>query len=201
MDIPKLFIFIPTNLVKTRNIFMGDFFSSLKRQVGRDTGKVISNSIFGDAHSTPHRNVNRKKILLHQKALEFQHADVDKKDLYQVDSAVINAVDQVISLEITTEKEIISVSQTLEIQLRVNKWIPIHKGDLALIRNKYPDAVLKKYEQCTIELSFLNPEHHRLDLMQKTLKKYRRISFFQKYILYLFVIVALITTVGIVFSV
>lgn len=42
--------------------FLGDlgkgFIRSAVNQVGRDTGKVVSNSIYGDAHSTPIRNVN-----------------------------------------------------------------------------------------------------------------------------------------------
>ena len=33
------------------------FVSSAIRQVGRDTGKVISNSLYGDAHSTPVRHI------------------------------------------------------------------------------------------------------------------------------------------------
>lgn len=36
------------------------FLSSLVRQVGRDSGKVISNSIYKDAHATPIRHVSSK---------------------------------------------------------------------------------------------------------------------------------------------
>lgn len=35
------------------------FIRSAVNQVGRDTGKVISNSIYGDAHATPIRNVSK----------------------------------------------------------------------------------------------------------------------------------------------
>ena len=35
------------------------FVRSAVNQVGRDTGKVISNSIYGDAHATPIRNVGQ----------------------------------------------------------------------------------------------------------------------------------------------
>ena len=37
------------------------FISSAVRQVGRDTGKVISNSLYGDAHSTPVRHVRSEQ--------------------------------------------------------------------------------------------------------------------------------------------
>lgn len=35
------------------------FVNSMVRQVGRDLGKVVSNQVFGNAHSTPIRHVNR----------------------------------------------------------------------------------------------------------------------------------------------
>lgn len=34
---------------------MGRFWNSLEREVGKNTGKAISNLVFGDAHSTPYR--------------------------------------------------------------------------------------------------------------------------------------------------
>lgn len=45
---------------------MGSFFNGLAKgfvrsavnQVGRDAGRVVSNNIYGDAHSIPHRNVS-----------------------------------------------------------------------------------------------------------------------------------------------
>ena len=35
------------------------FVNSMVRQVGRDLGKVVSNQVFGNAHATPIRHVNR----------------------------------------------------------------------------------------------------------------------------------------------
>lgn len=40
----------------TKNLAKG-FVRSAVNQVGRDAGKVVSNQIYGDAHSTPHRAV------------------------------------------------------------------------------------------------------------------------------------------------
>ena len=39
----------------------GQLVSSIVRQVGRDTGKVISNQLYGDAHSTPVRHVRSER--------------------------------------------------------------------------------------------------------------------------------------------
>lgn len=38
------------------------FIRSAVNQVGRDAGKVLSNQVYGDAHSTPHRIVDNKTI-------------------------------------------------------------------------------------------------------------------------------------------
>lgn len=39
------------------------FIRSAVNQIGRDAGKVVSNQVYGDAHSTPHRVVGNKKMI------------------------------------------------------------------------------------------------------------------------------------------
>lgn len=177
---------------------MSKMYDSLKRQVGRDAGKVVSNFVFGDSHSTPHRNVNSQNRAnaneLNQKKLEFQQQDLKQKDLYLLDDAVINAINQVIAIEIpNNEKEIIKLLQELEIQLKVNKWLPIHKEENApRIRNKYPDAVLTKYEQCLYELKDTDCNEERLKMATKTLSKYKKLQFLYKYKMYIAIFVFLL---------
>lgn len=182
---------------------MSKMFDSLKRQVGRDAGKVVSNFVFGDSHSTPHRSIdsqnrtNENEISL--KRLEIQQQDLKQKDLYLLDGAVINAVDQIIAIDIpSNEKEITKILQQLEIQLKVNNWLSIHKGETAKIRNKFPDAVLTKYEQCVYELKYLDCNKDRLMFATKTLSKYKKIRFIYKYqlILAIFVFLFLFIIVG-----
>lgn len=36
---------------------MGKFENAFKREMGKNTGKVLSNFLFGDKHSTPYRKV------------------------------------------------------------------------------------------------------------------------------------------------
>lgn len=38
------------------------FIRSAVNQIGRDAGKVVSNQVYGDAHSTPHRVVGNKRM-------------------------------------------------------------------------------------------------------------------------------------------
>ena len=44
-------------MTKLLNIFV----NSMVRQIGRDSGKVVTNKIFGDAHATPIRMVGEKQ--------------------------------------------------------------------------------------------------------------------------------------------
>jgi len=176
---------------------MSKMFDSLKRQVGRDAGKVVSNIVFGDSHSTPHRNTNSQNRAianeLNQKKLDFQQKDLKQKDLYLLDNAVINAVNQVIAIDIpNNEKEITKILQELEIQLKVNKWLSIHKGETAKIRNKYPDAVLTKYQHCIDELKYIESNVERINIATITLSKYKKIRFVYKYKLFIAIFVFLI---------
>ena len=45
--------------------------SGFGREIGKNTGKVVSNAIFGDKHSTPHRRITSYNVcytkLLRQK--------------------------------------------------------------------------------------------------------------------------------------
>lgn len=161
---------------------MGIFFNSVKRQFGRDTGKAISSTIYGNSAATPYKDINKDKIELEIKKIEIQKSNEKRQDLYLLDAAVIEAVDHIILLDITgDEKEIIKVSLTLEMQMAVNKWFSYHKGKVAAIRNKYPNAVLKKYEQCIQELEFLETNEDRIFKMKRVAAKYRRNGLIQQY--------------------
>lgn len=169
---------------------MSKFFDAFKRQVGRDTGKAVSNFVLGDKHSTPYRNTNVKNKIngtkLVQNDVKVLHI---KNDIYSLDKEVISSVNQVISIQIPeNEKEIIKILRELEIQLSINRWLPIHRGEIARIRNKYPDAVLKKYEHCLLELVLHSSDESRqLNIMKKIFLKYRIRRFLYKYQLYLFI--------------
>ena len=41
--------------IKNKEKSMGKATDSFKREIGKNTGKWVSNKIFGDGHSTPHR--------------------------------------------------------------------------------------------------------------------------------------------------
>jgi hypothetical protein len=164
---------------------MGRVSNSFKSQIGRDAGKVVSNVLFGDKHATPYRRAASKgeagqrvsnNAELEKRKLEIQEENLKKKDLYALDKAVIEAVDRVIATPLPdNEKEILKLANDLEVQLEANDWFDVsgNAKEEAKIRNKYPDAVLKKYEQCLTELKFSGANPDRLKFLNEKLAKYK----------------------------
>ncbi len=161
---------------------MGKTSDSFKRQIGRDAGKVVSNFLFGDKHATPFRRANsldKKESQNQRKAVELK----EKQNLHSIDSAVIGAIDQVISLQIPqNENEIVNILNGFDVQLKASKWQETNGDDEEeiKIRNKYPDAVLEKYKQCVKESEFINANENRIEFYKKKLKKHKRSRFFAK---------------------
>ena len=49
------------------------FFSSLKGQLGRDTGRVISNKVYGNRHATKYQRVDNAKAVAKNIKLEQKY--------------------------------------------------------------------------------------------------------------------------------
>lgn len=49
------------------------FFSSLKGQLGRDTGRVISNKVYGNRHATKYQRVDNSKTIAKNIKLEQKY--------------------------------------------------------------------------------------------------------------------------------
>jgi len=155
---------------------MGVTSNSFKRQIGRDAGKVVSNFIFGDKHSTPYRRVASTRAQQRTIAEERKTKMQETQNLHAVDAAVINAVDQVIAAPVSDdEKSLVKLMNELEIQLAAVKWKETGGDDEeAKIRNKYPDAVLQKYKQCVRELKFIGANEERIKYHKSRYKRLRR---------------------------
>lgn len=161
---------------------------SFKNQVARDAGKVTSNFLFGDKHAAPYRRVNAEAKETARKTATENRAEIEdrrlqilkdakeKEDLYALDRAVISAVDQVVAKRIPTdEKDIINLAKELEVQLELSHWEDLGKDkERAKIRNKYPDAVLQKYEQCVEELKFAGANSDRLESLTNKILVYNK---------------------------
>ena len=170
---------------------MGTFENSLKRELGKNTGKFISNIIFGDRHSTPYRRVrnsNRSRISSSErKRIENEcrrqeaivHADIERKNqLYILDGAVLENIDALNNLDIPLEKEpLLQVLSKLSVLLKANKWES--GGDEAKIRNKYTDALLEKYRLAVQELEIIDSDDPHLENYKRIYSKQKRRRFFQ----------------------
>ena len=190
-----------------REIPMGTFGNSLKRELGKNTGKFISNVVFGDMHSTPYRRVDarrnaaseariaeaearrrveevKKQAKLEEARMRLEEAheraELERKNqLYAIDSAVIQNIDLLNSRPIPTKKtDLLQMLSELSVQLKANKWQK--NSDEAEIRNKYTDALLEKYTQCVRELEFMDANEPHLKHYKKVESKAKRNRFIKK---------------------
>lgn len=160
---------------------MGKISDSFKRQIGRDAGKVVSNIIFGDKHSTPYRRVESKKqkAELEDKKMKIIQEKAENDDLYALDRAVNSSVDQIVAIQMPdNERAIVNLLNSLETLLESNSWEPEKDKEKkkAKIRNKYTDAVLNKFEQVLRELKFINANSERISFYQNRIDTFKKIQ-------------------------
>ena len=187
---------------------MGALGNSFKRELGKNTGKFVSNILFGDSHSTPYRRVGNlsfnkvseervaatesQRYLSESKAqaaMTIAEAKVQevnerimrerKNQLYAIDSAVLHNIDLLNSRIIPTDKQqLLQMQSELSVQLKANQWQT--KGDEAKIRNKYPAALLEKFEHCIQELEIVDSDDPHLKYYKNLLSRNKRIVFWKK---------------------
>lgn len=176
---------------------MGTFEQSIKRELGKNTGKFISNVVFGDMHSTPYRRIDssrqsvredRQRLTEMKVVAEIERRDQEsnarvemerKNQLYAIDGAVLKNIDLLNSYHIPTDKpNLLVMLSELSVQLKANKWQK--SGNEAPIRNKYTDALIEKFVHCVNELQILDANDPHLEYYQKVSRKTKRARFFKK---------------------
>jgi len=166
---------------------MSLFGKSLERELGKNTGKWVSNVIFGDGHATPYRRaesrqqqkLNQQKTQIdnhHQQRLEqirFEEKIKQKKQLLAIDSAVIQNIDFISSIKIPNNiEQIVDLLSELSIQVKTNKWH--NNDDEGKIRNKYNEALLEKYNQTFLRLKTVDPNHSQIEYFERNLKSFKK---------------------------
>lgn len=156
---------------------MGKFGDSFKREVGKNTGKLVSNLVFGDKHSTPYRRVDgggsssvraeaaqarAEAARIQAAALEEKtRAEIEKQekdDLNILDGAVLKNVDIVLQTPIPQDEAgLVNLMSIWSAQLSGSKWD--YMSAEGKIRNQFPDALMEKYKQCTLVLKSIAPTH------------------------------------------
>ena len=157
---------------------MGKLGDSFKREVGKNTGKFVSNLVFGDKHSTPYRRVDggggsssvraeaaqarAEAARIQAAALEEKtRAEIEKQekdDLNILDGAVLKNVDIVLKTPIPQDEAgLVNLMSIWSAQLSGSKWD--YMSAEGKIRNQFPDALMEKYKQCTLVLKSIAPTH------------------------------------------
>jgi len=168
---------------------MGTFGKSFTREMGKNTGKVASNILFGDWHSTPYRRVDKARMA----AVEARTERDRRRDVFAVDAAVLKNIDAVAGYRISSEKEeLLQQLSELSVQLKANKWHETLNSEENKVRNKFCDALFEKYKQALHTLKMLDPNEPQLEYFEKIKKKTSRSKFIRSYPTYLGVAALLI---------
>ena len=156
----------------------GIFGKSFKREVGKNTGKLVSNFLFGDKWSTPHKIVTEKAKI----KTEREQQRKDNEQLYAVDAAVLENIDKVAAYRLSTDKDnLLEQLSELSVQLSANKYHDLEDDDEAKIRNKFNDALMEKYKQALIRLKAIDPNEPLLKYYKKAYKKAKRSKRWRKH--------------------
>lgn len=170
---------------------MSLFGKSFERELGKNTGKFVSNVIFRDRHSTPYRRVGSTQHREHRRTQEQNFHEQrltqirledkirQKEQLLVIDSAVIQNVDLLSSIKISNNiEDVIDLLSELSIQIKTNKWH--NNNEEGKIRNKYNEALLEKYNQALIRLKTIDPTYSQLESFEKNIKSFKKKRFLKK---------------------
>lgn len=171
---------------------MSLFGKSFKRELGKNTGKWVSNVVFGDRHSTPYRRVdsnNNKeskqsnaelKYKLQQEKLNTEESLRLKEQLNILDSEITKKIDSLAKLRIPNDKEeLLHILSELSAQVESNYWQEEGNNEEARIRNRYSNALLDKYKQCVLRLASIDSNNPQLDYFENTIVNFRRKKFWK----------------------
>ena len=140
------------------------FFSSLKGQLGRDTGRLISNKIYGNRHATKYQRVDDSKniaknlkleqeyeleLLEKEKNIEidFLKQKEEIKNIQDKKTFVDQNLKEIIGMKVPDSKDgIIQNLHSLSVEITSNKWKD-SEDEINKISNIYTDALFKKLLQ------------------------------------------------------
>ncbi len=175
------------------------FFSSLKGQLGRDTGRFISNKIFGGKHAIRFQNVSTAQNLLKDISEEIEGLKTkinnSEKKYFRKKAT------KIAEMKVPKQKnELIDMLNFLLAETFSNSW---NEGgddetDSSKYTNLYLDVVLKKYEQCLFFLITNFPKATKeIHMYEKQYKRIKRKRFLQKYGIFLLVGIVFFTVMTI----
>lgn len=159
-------------------------------KAGRNTANALFN-LFGIDFSDRRRvsiDTSRKIKAEARANLDNTRAEIERKNqLYLLDEAVLNNVDQVVEMPLSTEPDALCADlNSLLVQLETNSW-GLAIDDEKKIRNKYTNAVFSKFKSGVRQLEIIDPNNPRIDDFQAVIRKARWRKFFGAYWFILFI--------------
>ena len=153
-------------------------------KAGRNTANALFN-LFGIDFSDRRRvsiDTSRKIKAEARANLDNTRAEIERQNqLYTLDAAVLDNVDQVVGLVLPTNPDVLcSELSALQVQLETNSW-GIVTDEENKIRNKYTNAVLSKFKSGVRQLEIIDPNNPRIDDFQAAIRKARWRKFFGAY--------------------
>lgn len=198
------------------------FFSSLKGQLGRDTGRFISNKIFGNKHASKYQRVNgtgrsllgsdgvsvkndgivknffKTKIDTFvdnkktENQLKIEEKEFDRKQALKFEQNIEN----LIAIKIPKQKQsLIDTMYYLSAIISSNSWKNALEDENKRV-NAYADIALKKYSQCLQMLKMKYPNATEIPIFERIYRQKQRKAFFQRYWIFIMMIV-LFTIMGV----
>lgn len=180
------------------------FFNSLKGQIGRDTGRVISNTIFGNRHATKHQRVeeqNTKANLKAQRDFELEileqeqqnnDAEFKRLQLRENNLRFEKEIANIVSVKVPQKKEdLMEALNELSMMISANPWKSILEADNKA-SNNYSDVLLKKYEQCLFSLKTKFPQEGEIIYYESQFKKFKNESIKGKFSIFFLATIAII---------
>ncbi|MFK8296176.1 hypothetical protein ACI760_08315 [Capnocytophaga canimorsus] len=182
------------------------FFSSLKGQLGRDTGRFISNKIFGNKHASKYQRVNdtgrsllgsgtsvksdgtiktfvktRKQAFVERKKAEIQSKKEEEAFARKQVLKLEQNIEKLVAIKIPKQKQgLIDTMYNLSAIIFSNSWKDTLEEENKRA-NDYADIALKKYGQCLQMLKMKYPKATEIPLFERIYRQKQRKAFFQRY--------------------
>lgn len=182
-------------------------WSSLKGQIGRDTGKVVSNLVWKDKHASVYRRAESRKqetLDLKKKQLE---ADIEQQEIEQASKEEREAQERLDLLSEKYEEKILRIAECeipeskKELVDTLNQLVVLFKSNPFKdesnnrehkISNNYTEAILTKYEQTLLSFESLYPQDALVQYHSSLLKSFKKGRTFKKNMSTILLVIGLI---------
>lgn len=165
---------------------MGTGTDWFKREIGKNTGKFVSNKLFGDKWSTPHKVIiARENAQIDKQSsqdlikTEFKKLEIETKrtEIQQIGS-LNEKKEFILTKTFSNDKdEIFDFGNYLVAEIKSSGWSD--KDDDAHL-NSFSDVCLNKLGQCQIKLASLGADFES-EHFDKEIKRLRNKKLFQKH--------------------